>query len=457
VWRCGCAAGWLLVVESESLGEDFKLRAAPRNFHLQRINNESRAHTVLRVTRQAEPLRYKRHVSQSFMSGILVRKQHFNFTCDAINLNEEALTDEIAWNLLDALRLGKFTRLTRLHLDNNMITDKGGLLIAQSIRISSNLKWLYLGCNHITDTTAIAIADALRRDAQLHWIDLSGSNITETGALALSRMLCVNTSVQELYLNQNQMGDKGACAFAEALDVNYNLRRLGLGNNQISDVGARRLAASLCRNITLQQLWLDDNRITDAGGFALCDALRRNSSIEWLDVDSSLAQSILKTISSLVGRNTLEPLRAAAEVVDLKSQPFIAALHHNHRRLVQVFGPPLPSLPVRLYAPPSPALCHDASAYPASVLSRTQRLRLLSTAGSAEFMLRSIFSDRFPVECLIGCSNNPVQVAGCMRYILDHLMSVATIERFIQQPRYSETIPLKEETRAAKSAFCSLM
>lgn len=391
------------------------------------------------------------------MSGILVRKQPFNFTCDAINLNEEALTDEIAWNLLDALRLGRFPRLTRLHLDNNMITDKGGLLIAQFIRISSNLKWLYLGCNHITDTTAIAIADALLRDAQLQWVDLSGNNITEASALALSRMLCVNTSVQELYLNQNQMGDNGACALADALDVNYKLRRLGLGSNQISDVGARRLAASLCRNVTLQQLWLDDNRITDAGALALAQSLRSNCSMEWLDVDSSLAPSILKTISSLVGRNTLEPLRAVAEVVALKSQPFISALYHNHHRLVQVFGAPRPSLPIRLYAPPASSLYHDASAYPASVLSHTQRLRLLATAGSAEFMLRSIFSDRFPVECLIGCTNNPVQVAQCMRYILDHLVSAATIQRFIQQPRYFETMPVKEETRAAKSTFCCLM
>jgi hypothetical protein len=323
-------------------------------------------------------------VRRIFMSGVFVRQELFKYTCDAINLNEEALTDELVGNLLDAIRTGKFSRLTRLHLENNMITDKGGVVLAQCIRSNCSLKWLYLGNNRIGDETAVAVADALRANCCLQWIDLSGNSITETGARALSRALCLNTCLQELYLHQNSIGDSGAAALAEVLEANATLRRLGLGNNQISDLGASSLAVAISRNSTLQQLWLDDNAITDHGAQQFAHSLQYNSSMEWLDIDGSVSAPVMKTINAFIRRNAREPLRAAAEVLDMRSLPFICTIYHSHRRLALAFSDAPPALPARLYAPPGPHVRLDSSGTSA-LLSHKQRLQLLCMAGSSEY------------------------------------------------------------------------
>jgi hypothetical protein len=368
------------------------------------------------------------------MPGIRVGGQFFKCNCEAINLNERSLTDDDLWDLLDAIRLGKFTQLTRMHLDNNRITDRGALLIAKSLHHNSSLKWLYLGSNHITDIAVHAMADALHVNSSLQWLDLSGNCITETGAVAMSRALCVNVGMRELYLHQNGIGDIGVLALAEALSVNSSLRRLGIGSNQISDRGALALALALQYNCTLQQLWLDENKVSDQGALALADALQFNSSLEWLDLDGATASgAVLKRIGTFIKRNSQEPRRALAEVLDVKSRSFICAIHHSHRRLAQAFGAPLhPALQMRLYSAPCTAVdATSADADVATVLMRGQTLQLLSMAGHAEFLLQDMFSDPFPLQCLLGSLNDPVKEAQCLKYILDWLVSAASVQRLL--------------------------
>jgi hypothetical protein len=319
------------------------------------------------------------------MSGVAVRGELFKFNCDSINLNEERLTDALAWELLEAMSAGKFSRLTRLHFENNYITDKGGLLLAKCIQINSGIKWLYLANNRMSDESALAVAKSLKANHVLQWIDMSGNNITQAGAIAFSRALCVNTCLQELYLHQNSIGDTGAGALAHALQVNTSLLRLGLGNNQISDKGAGSLALALSINSTLQQLWMDDNIITDRGAQLLVDSLRHNSSLQWLDLDTRISASLLRIAGAYTRRNTQEPLRAAAEVLDIKSQPFVCTIYHSLRRLTLAFCDPPHSLPIRLYAPPGRSIAPTSDSTAAAV-SRGQRLQLLCISGSSEYV-----------------------------------------------------------------------
>ena len=321
------------------------------------------------------------------MSGVAVRDELFKFTCDSINLNEERLTDALAWELLEATSAGKFSRLTRLHLETNYITDKGGVLLAKCIQMNCSIKWLYLANNRMSDESALAVAKSLQANHVLQWIDLSGNNITQAGAIAFSRALCVNTCLQELYLHQNSIGDTGAAALSQALLVNTSLLRLGLGNNQITDKGAGSLAHALSINSTIQQLWMDDNSITDCGAQLLVDSLRHNSSLQWLDLDAGISASLLKTASAYTRRNTQEPLRAAAEVLDMKSQPFACTIYHSRRRLTLAFCDPPHPLPIRLYAPPGRSIS-PASDLAAASVSRGQRLQLLCISGSSEYVCR---------------------------------------------------------------------
>lgn len=115
----------------------------------------------------------------------------------------------------------------RIHLDSNLLTDKGAIALAdipllteltlQRNSIGSagasalgshlNLSRLDLGCNHLGDSSAIALSHS----TSLLQLSLKGNNIGNAGASHLAK----SRTLVSLDLARTRVTDRGALAFCE--------------------------------------------------------------------------------------------------------------------------------------------------------------------------------------------------------------------------------------------------
>ena len=105
-----------------------------------------------------------------------IENKHANI--ESVYLNNCKISDEGAINILQTLLYGSNQKLFKLYLNQNFLTDKTGLKIAEMFTEgTTKLKELGLKWNKLTAISGNKIAEALRENREMRILDLSWNSI----------------------------------------------------------------------------------------------------------------------------------------------------------------------------------------------------------------------------------------------------------------------------------------
>ena len=195
-----------------------------------------------------------------------------------LKLQGNQITDAGVVSLCQALQTPT-CKVTTLDLSGNRITAAGVVSLCQALQTPTcKVTTLALSCNPITDAGVASLCQALQTPTcKVTALDLSVNQITAAGVVSLCQALQTPTcKVTTLDLSGNQITDAGVVSLCEALQTpTCKVTTLDLSGNQITDAGVVSLCQVLqtptCKVTTLD---LSHNQITDAGVVSLCEALQ---------------------------------------------------------------------------------------------------------------------------------------------------------------------------------------
>jgi len=142
---------------------------------------------------------------------------------------------------VDCMRGLVSSRLIKLELRVNQITDAGVISLSQALQSSAcKVTTLDLEDNRITDDGVISLSEALQSSAcKVTTLHLSNNLITDAGVRSLSQALQSSAcKVTTLHLSGNQITDGGVISLSQALQSSAcKVTTLHLSGNQITDGG----------------------------------------------------------------------------------------------------------------------------------------------------------------------------------------------------------------------------
>ncbi|XP_063217361.1 dynein regulatory complex subunit 5 [Bacillus rossius redtenbacheri] len=223
--------------------------------------------------------------------GLELKTEYFMFSkqdCNNIGLGMTQLESikevHIHRSLLDNGHLASLVQYiifvkTLEHVDfsNCLISDDGGMIIGQLLRVHENLKKIVLTNNKIGMDGSHFLACALTETrCKLKLLDFRLNPIGDAGVAYLCSALAVSEVPEELNISGCGIAEKGAKKVSRMLMYNKCLKVLNLSNNSIGEQGVEAVLLALSRNISLVQL---DMRMTGLSGdqeLRLSEFLKRN-------------------------------------------------------------------------------------------------------------------------------------------------------------------------------------
>lgn len=167
------------------------------------------------------------------LSGALVENQSIRVINLTSSLTSAVLQkhDHASIILPLAFAIHDHVSLSTLHLSYNKLADASPLKLCIDAQ-KSRLTELHLDHNLLTEKTAFALAEALEKNTSLLLLQLDSNRLGEAGGVAIAKALRKNTCLQTLGLQRNRLGTRTANALLDSLQTdNFSLHRLYLGVN----------------------------------------------------------------------------------------------------------------------------------------------------------------------------------------------------------------------------------
>jgi len=169
--------------------------------------------------------------------------------------------------IFNRLNVGTETTLSAVDLSNAEFDDSTGLICANLMRYSTQIKAFSLQDNLVSDVVGIAFADVIRHNSTLLDLNLNGNYIGRDGGVAIGNALAVNAVLQSLDLGSNPLGWEATSAIAKSLEKNEVLQTLVLSGKSTAftvtpccgNKGVRKLGDALRMNKTLKHINLKHN------------------------------------------------------------------------------------------------------------------------------------------------------------------------------------------------------
>ncbi|CAF3446162.1 unnamed protein product [Rotaria socialis] len=137
-----------------------------------------------------------------------------------IDLRKQPITDSDAEIIIKEAIIKK--QCSMLWLVSNHITSQGISNLAAALRNCTALEGLSLCDNAVNDADVFHITSALSdHNTKLRRLALTSNNITDEGVQHLAELLKVNCSLTELWLGSNKITDRGVQMLTDTL-VHYN-------------------------------------------------------------------------------------------------------------------------------------------------------------------------------------------------------------------------------------------
>jgi Ran GTPase-activating protein (RanGAP) involved in mRNA processing and transport len=164
-----------------------------------------------------------------------------------------------------------------LWLVNNQITSQGISSLASTLHSNTTLEGLSLCANGITDVHVLYITLALSdSNSKLNRLALTSNDITDEGAQHLADMLKTNQSLTQLWLGFNKITDQGVEILTNALaHQNQTLHVLSLSwNKLVTDLSVDFVINMLEYNQTLRTVCLANCNLSDTSKVKLRQATK---------------------------------------------------------------------------------------------------------------------------------------------------------------------------------------
>ncbi|XP_077319630.1 ribonuclease inhibitor-like [Lithobates pipiens] len=248
---------------------------------------------------------YKNHLTDSscphLASGI-----RNNQTLRTLNLYGNNLEGPHFRDLMEALTT---SRIEELQLDRNHLTDSSCPHLASVIRnnqtlrtlnlsrnnmkgphfrdlmealTTSRIEKLQLDNNHLTDSSCPHLASGIRNNQTLRTLELSGNNLEGPHFRDLMEAL-TTSQIEELQLDNNHLTDSSCPHLASGIRNNQTLRTLILYHNNLEGPHFRDLMEALTTS-QIEELQLSYNDLTDSCCPHLAFGIRNNQTLRTLNL-----------------------------------------------------------------------------------------------------------------------------------------------------------------------------
>ena len=313
---------------AEDLANVIKNNQSLEELHLSNNNFKTSVAVILKALKEKSVLKKLR------LSKILMTKEAAKHLSDVIKSNTHLEELYIADNKLGiqaAVILQALTRSSKikgLNLSNNNMTEQLIGDFINVIRNNSNLEKLYLSNNNFRSSVFV-ILQALKEKSMLTKLHLDNNLMTGEIAGDLAAVLRNNSSLEELCIGSNRLG-LSAVMILQALQEHSRLKVLNLSDNNLTAHVAEKLATIIKNNSGLEELYIYDNDFQTSVAIIL-KALKEISTLTRLYLNNSLmTEEVAEDLAKIIKNNTnLEQLRIDYNNLGLSAVPILQALKDN--------------------------------------------------------------------------------------------------------------------------------
>jgi Ran GTPase-activating protein (RanGAP) involved in mRNA processing and transport len=182
-----------------------------------------------------------------------------------IDLRKQILSDSDMELVINQAIVAKQCKM--LWLKDNRLTSRGvSLLLASMLKSNIALEGLSLASNSICDHDLIQLVNILSMNtSKLNRLALTSNKITDSGVPYLAQMLKLNRTLTQLWLGYNEITDQGVHLLTETLaNHNQTLQVLSLSaNTMVTDASIDSFLQMLEHNRTLKVLALVGCHLSD--------------------------------------------------------------------------------------------------------------------------------------------------------------------------------------------------
>ncbi|XP_073466931.1 NACHT, LRR and PYD domains-containing protein 3-like [Aquarana catesbeiana] len=325
------------------------------NLHSCNIQNEG-LRKLIPALHNIKSLRlYNNHLTDSscphLASGI-----RNNQTLRTLGLSGNNLEGPQFRDLMEALTT---SRIEKLQLDDNHLTDSSCPHLASGIRNNQTLRTLNLSGNnlegphfrylmealttsrieelqlynnHLTDSSCPHLASGIRNNQTLRTLNLSINNLE--GPHFRDLMEALTTSrIEELQLSSNHLTDSSCPHLASGIRNNQTLRTLDLPGNDLEGPQFRDLVEALTTS-RIEELQLYDNHLTDSSCPHLASGIRNNQTLRTLNLSgNNLEGPHFRDLMEALTTSRIEELRLSSNHLTDSSCPHLASGIRNNQTL----------------------------------------------------------------------------------------------------------------------------
>lgn len=217
---------------------------------------------------------------------------------------------------------GEPTKLTKLHLFNNMCGGEGAKAAASILRCSPNLQDFRFSSCRGTEDGGVALASSLKSTTSLRKLELSDNMFDPRTGEALAATLPQQKQLCHLDLSDIGLGDEGVASVCEAIVGHCTrIEVLSFAASELTDDGVAPICALIRQLPCLRVLCLEDNdELGNPGARRLARCLAASApSLERLNVSGTA----IRTSAFVALLNALTPKSSftALQVADLIISP----------------------------------------------------------------------------------------------------------------------------------------
>ncbi|CAF1089309.1 unnamed protein product [Adineta steineri] len=196
-------------------------------------------------------------------------------SCSRIDLRKQKITDLDMEFIIQEAVINK--QCTMLWFSDNQLTSQSVSILASTLHNNTTLEGLSLCHNGINDVNISHLSQILSDSkTKLNRLALTSNEITDEGVQYLAEMLKTNHSLTQLWLGSNQITDRGMQYLADVLaHRNRTLHVLSLTwNKLITDLSVDSIINMLEYNQTLRTVCLSNCDLSDIGKERLREAIK---------------------------------------------------------------------------------------------------------------------------------------------------------------------------------------
>ncbi|XP_073466802.1 ribonuclease inhibitor-like isoform X2 [Aquarana catesbeiana] len=198
---------------------------------------------------------------------------------EELQLYDNHLTDSSCPHLASGIRNNQTLRTLDLSINNLEGPHLRDLM--KALR-TSRIEKLQLYKNHLTDSSCPHLASGIRNNQTLRTLDLYGNNLAGPHFRDLMKAL-TTSQIEELQLSSNHLTDSSCPHLASGIRNNQTLRTLDLSMNNLEGPHFRDLMEALTTS-RIEKLRLSSNHLTDSSCPHLASGIRNNQTLRTLDL-----------------------------------------------------------------------------------------------------------------------------------------------------------------------------